>query len=75
MKSGVWLAGAYANANGRRSYAAGYPEPQDLYLAAAVEVDPDIGEFVLDDDGNVALLEGGVLVRWEEVEYLEFIDA
>lgn len=75
MKSGGWIGGAYADANGRRSYAAGYPEPQDLYLAAAVELDPETGEFVLGDDGNVALLEGGILVRWEEVEHLEFIDA
>jgi hypothetical protein len=37
MKSGVWIGGAYADANGRRSYAAGYPEPQDLFLAAAVD--------------------------------------
>jgi hypothetical protein len=75
LKSGVWIGGAYADANGRRSYAAGYPEPQDLFLAAAVELDPETGEFVVDDDGNVALLDGGILVRWEEVEHLEFIDA
>lgn len=75
MKSGVWLGGAYADANDRRSYAAGYPEPQDLYLAAAAEVDPDTGEFLLDGDGNVVLLDGGILVRWEEVEHLEFIEA
>lgn len=75
MKSGVWLGGAYADANGRRSYAAGYPEPQDLYLAAAVKLDPGTGEFLIDKAGHVALLEGGILVRWEEVEHLEFIDA
>ena len=75
MKSGVWIGGAYADANGRRSYAAGYPEPQDLFLAAAVELDPETGAFVVDDDGDVALLDGGILVRWEEVEHLEFIDA
>jgi hypothetical protein len=75
MKSGGWLGGAFADANGRRSYAAGYPEPQDLYLAAAVELDQETGAFVVDDDGNVPLLEGGLLVRWEEVEHLEFIDA
>ncbi len=75
MKSGIWLAGAFANANDRKSYAAGYPEPQDLYLAAAVAVDPDTGEFALGEDGEVELLSGGLLVRWDEVEYLEFIDA
>jgi len=75
LKSGVWLGGAYADANGRRSYAAGYPEPQDLYLAAAIEVDAETGEFAVSDDGQVVLLEGGLLVRWEEAEHLEFIDA
>jgi hypothetical protein len=75
LKSGVWIGGAYANAHGRRSYAAGYPEPQDLFLAAAADVDPETGTFMLDAAGNPTLLEGGLLVRWEEVEYLEFIDA
>lgn len=75
MKSGVWLGGAYADANGRRSYAAGYPESQDLFLAAAVELDQETGEFVTDAEGNVTLLEGGILLRWDEVEHLEFIDA
>lgn len=75
LKSGTWLGGAYADANGKRSYAAGYPEPQDFYLAASVEVDPVTGEFGLDDDGRPRLGSGGLLVRWEEVEYLEFIDS
>jgi len=74
LKSGIWLAGAFAEANGRRSYAAGYPEPQDLYLAAAVRVDPDSGEFQL-ENGEPEVLTGGLLIRWEEVEYLEFIDS
>jgi len=75
LKSGTWLAGAYANANGRRSYAAGYPEPQDLYLAATVEVDAESGEFVVGEDGNPTLGSGGMLLRWDELEYLEFIDS
>jgi hypothetical protein len=75
MRSGTWLGGAYADANGRRSYAAGYPESQDLFLASAVRLDQETGEFVRDANGNVDLLEGGILVRWDEVEYLEFIDA
>lgn len=73
--AGTWLAGAYANANGRRSYAAGYPEPQDLYLAASVPVDSETGEFLLNDEGTPDLGDGGLLIRWDEVEYLEFIDA
>ena len=73
LRSGTWIGGAYVNANGRRSYAAGYPEPQDLFLAAAVALDPVSGEFLF-DEGRVVVGEGGLLVRWEEVEYLE-IDA
>jgi hypothetical protein len=69
------LAGAYADVGSRRSYAAGYPEPQDLYLAAAIEVHPETGQFLLADDGEPRAGRGGLLVRWEEVEYLEFIDA
>ncbi len=46
LKTGTWLAGAYAvKEDGWRSYAAGYPAPQDLFLVEAVEVDPDTGEF------------------------------
>ena len=74
LKSQVWIGGAFADRNGRRSYVAGYPEPADLYLAQAADVDPDTGEFEL-IDGRPSLRESGVLVRWEEVEYLEFIDA
>ena len=75
LKSGTWLAGAFAEANGQQSYAAGYPEPQDLFLAASVDVDPATGDWRLDGDGNVTLGQGGILVRWEEIEYLEFTDA
>jgi len=57
------------------SYAAGYPEEQDLYLAESVEVDPDTGEFVLDRDDTPVPRDSGILVRWSEVEYLEFIEA
>lgn len=74
MKSGVWIGGAFADSNGRRSYVAGYPEPADLYLAQAVDVDPETGEFRL-VDGAPSLADSGLLLRWEEVEYLEFIDA
>ena len=74
MKSHVWVGGAYSSRNGRSSYVAGYPEPADLYLAQAAEIDPESGEFRL-IDRMPALRESGLLLRWEEVEYLEFIDA
>ena len=74
MKTGVWIGGAFADSGGRRSYVAGYPEPADLYLAQAVDVDPDTGEFML-FDGDPSLRQSGLLLRWDDVEYLEFIDA
>lgn len=77
LKSGAWIGGAYAQPEGGpKSYAAGYPEPQDLFLAETVETDPETGEFMLEADGRTPRLRGGsILIRWDEVEYLEFIDA
>lgn len=77
MKSGVWIGGAYTNDEeaGLRSYAAGYPDEQDLYLAISAEVDPESGEFELDDAGNPVTRDSGILVRWNEVEYLDFLEA
>jgi hypothetical protein len=75
LKSGVWIGGAYGTVAGVESYPAVYPESQDLFLAAAIDLDADTGEFVVDDDGDYPLQPGGLLVRWDEVEYLEFIDA
>ena len=64
----------FAEVDGVRSYASGYPDAQELFLASSVPVDPATGEFEFDADGRIALTGGGLLVRWEEVEYLEFID-
>jgi hypothetical protein len=75
LKSGVWVGGAYGRVGGTASYNAVYPESQDLFLAAAAEVDAETGEFMVDEDGDIPLRPGGLLVRWDEVEYLEFIDA
>lgn len=81
LKSGIWLGGVFAtDIDGRRSYAAGYPHLQDLYLIRSVAVDPRSGEFRGAGDGRLLALPGeaatrsSLLVRWEEVEYLEFIE-
>lgn len=77
LKSGPWIGGGYATGAEAdlKSYTAGYPEPQDIYLAAAVVLDADTGEFTFGPDGKPLRTGSGLLVRWEEVEYLEFIDA
>jgi len=75
LKSGHWLAGVFATtATGQRSYAAGYPEKEDLYLSLQINVDPETGEFKRDNDGYPVPIEGksGLLLRWEEIEYLNF---
>jgi Family of unknown function (DUF6338) len=75
MKSGAWIGGAYARIDANRtSYAAGYPEEQDLYLVQRADVDSS-GQFVYGDDGRPVLRGSGILVRWSEVEYLEFVEA
>jgi hypothetical protein len=76
MKAGSWLGGAYATRpDGTRSYAAGYPEDQDLFLIEAFDVDPDTGEFRFGDDGQPLSRGSAILVRWNEVEYLELLEA
>src|SRR6266545_4883885 len=76
LKDGTWLAGAFAGSESGTfaSYAAGYPEVPDLYLAEAVEVSAD-GKLVTDADGMPRLRGVGVLIRWDEVAYLEFVEA
>lgn len=75
LVSGSWIGGAFvASEGGLTSYASGYPEEQDLFLATKVDVDPDTGEFRRDEAGRVQVTPGSILVRWGEVEYLEFID-
>lgn len=75
LKSGPWIGGAFAPSDsGLESYAAGYPESQDLFLARTVEVDPDTGQFLL-EGGRPIIRDSSLLIRWEEVEFLEFIDA
>jgi Family of unknown function (DUF6338) len=68
LKSGTWVGGAYAEG----SYAGGYPEPADIYVAEAVAVDPETGEFERNKAGNPAFKGYGFLVRWDEIELLDF---
>ena len=54
---------------------AGYPGAQDLYLVETVECEPGTGAFVVDSNDRPIPRGMGVLVRWDEVMYLEFIDS
>lgn len=73
LKSGSWLAGVFGTtASGRRSYAAGYPEKEDLFLSLQLKVDAVTGAFEQDGEGRPVPVASGLLLRWEEIEYLDF---
>lgn len=77
LKDGTWLGGTYTQGDEGElsSYAAGYPDVQDIYLARVAEVDPESGAFQFDDEGLVRMKGSGILIQWDNVEYLEFDDA
>jgi hypothetical protein len=69
-----WVIGAWAKQpDGRESFASLFPQPQDLFLVQTVECDPDTGDFVYGSDDQVIPRPEALLVRWDEVQYLEFI--
>lgn len=74
LKSGPWLAGLYGSIDDVDSYASGYPEAGDLYLRLGLQINPDTGELVRDSNQRPVPVEGnrGLLVRWEEIEYLDY---
>ena len=43
------------------------PEPQDIYLSHTFAFNTGSGKFEETDESR------GLLVRWDEIEYLEFI--
>ncbi|MBO8147752.1 hypothetical protein HND25_10350 [Rhodococcus erythropolis] len=68
------------------SYASGYPESGDLYLSDQLELDPINGAFVMqttDTAGNPIpvneqlpkSLGKNLLIRWDEIKYLDFYPA
>lgn len=67
-EGGTWIGGQF----GEASYAAGYPEePQDLYLEATYAMLQSDGSFVQDEEGDFVELGSGLLIRWDEVHFLE----
>ncbi|MEX0873922.1 MAG: DUF6338 family protein [Actinomycetota bacterium] len=71
-KSGAWIGGWFGKASGTEAFAGGYPHPRELYVPKTVEVDQASGKFVVDERGRPYELGPGMLVRWDEVEYLKF---
>jgi hypothetical protein len=56
----------------KTQYAAGYPEqPQDIFLEEGYRVGAD-GTFERDDADNFVATGSGILIRWDEVQFLEF---
>lgn len=79
LKDGSWVLGVWGRestaATALRSYAAGYPELQDLYLCDTAVVDEE-GRAEPDPDGSgrPRLRGVGVLIRWEDILYAEYVD-
>lgn len=63
-KAGLWYRPAYASA---------YGEDQELYIAEQIAVSAD-GAVSYDDNGDPIYFGAGLLIRWSEVEYIEFVD-
>lgn len=75
LKSGEWVGGQYSSANsdGYTTYASGYPEPHELYIYPVVLIDQDSGHFKVTETGEALFGIGGLLLRWEEIDILNFI--
>ena len=71
--SGRWVGGYYAasSPDGLRSYASDDPDNRDIYISVALELDEGSGKPVIVDEEHV-LTGGGVLLKWSDVETLEF---
>ena len=86
MKPGAWIGGLFDIAGTPRSCAAGETDELDLYVSRAVHLDQRTGAIVYrsqnapsepaDTDGaTLDFTGGGLLVKWSEVEHLEFMSS
>lgn len=75
LKDGGWVAGMWTRspATELQSYAAGYPEAQDLFLSEVVETD-DLGILLLDEHDQPIGTGRSLLIRWDEIAYAEFVE-
>ena len=76
LKGGGWVGGLYCQSeNGPNSYASGFPNTPDLYLAIGAVVDSGSGQWVFDEDGAPQCTDSGILLRWDDVDVVEVIPA
>jgi hypothetical protein len=77
LKSGSWVGGYFSDRPDLdESYAAKQPgEQSDFYLGMQAWIDPASGDFEHDEFGSIILRGSGMLIRWDEVEYLEFYES
>lgn len=73
LKDGSWLGGVWGDSAATRlsSYAAAYPEAQDLLISEGVALDYQ-GEMIRDDAGEPAMTGSAILIRWDEISYARF---
>ena len=74
LKDKSWVAGLWGESatTGLKSYAAGYPEDQDLLVSELVEIDAQ-GNLVTGENGGPILTRRSLLIRWDEITYAEYI--
>lgn len=73
LRSGRWVGGLYARASPVSSYVGPEGPDQDIYIAYAAEFDQGTGEPALrEDTQGLVWLNGGVLLKWADIESLEF---
>ena len=71
-----WIAGAWARLDDdRKSSVSSSLDAGALYLTRIVECEPETGEIRSDEHGNTIFHPESLLVRWEEVEQVQFLDA
>ena len=85
LKSGAWIGGLFDNTGSPASYAAGEADALDLYVGRALHLDQQSGAIIfrsqdrldsaaIGDTARPDFTGGGLLIKWEEVEYLEFVN-
>ena len=66
-----WVLGIFSPHPDLAAYASGPPHEPDLYLSDTAVAVAGTGEFLHDDKGRLCLRGYGVLIRYDEILYLE----